>query len=421
MPDKLDLYFRAHAVPVKEQQERRTAWSTTKPDLALIFQCATTPDEKQDMLFGAYICAQFIDEKWITKEIGLFGRDGHPDELRILKRFVKGSTFELTTVDQFRRKIFLKCLKSGALIAAYDAPFQISRIAVKWNKSLNNRRAFSFYFRLFKDKKTGKIRPSGYEPGLTIESLDASKAIFRLIKYKFHEQDVEREEEQEGSNVHILDLKTLTAALTGEAYTLESACEIFGAPASRSRKPHSRVTKPAIETVLRNVTAELELLNRLSEEFDRHGLDVAPERCYSPVLAKAYYSAMGMQPPEKKFNIPEKIQAIAMQAACAGRAECTIRRVTLPVVYIDFHAQFPAVSSLLGCAEILRSEWLEFAEFTDGVRDLVERTEFSDCFRPELLKELRWYALVEPQDDVVPMRAKFGQRENTDPTLGWNF
>jgi hypothetical protein len=121
--------------------------------------------------------------------------------------------------------------------------------------------------------------------------------------------------------------------------------------------PLSRVTKPAIETLVRNVTGELELLNRLSAEFDRHGLDVAPERCYSPAtLAKAYYSAMGMQPPEKKFNIPEKIQAIAMQAASAGRAECMIRRVPLPVVYIDFHAQFPATSSLLDCPEILRSE-----------------------------------------------------------------
>ena len=81
------------------------------------------------------------------------------------------------------------------------------------------------------------MRPSGYEPGLSIESLDASKAIYRLIKYKFHEKDAEREEEEEAefSNVHILDLKTLTSVLTGEAYTFPSACEIFGVPASRAR------------------------------------------------------------------------------------------------------------------------------------------------------------------------------------------
>ena len=48
------------------------------------------------------------------------------------------------------------------------------------------------------------------EPGLSIESLDASKAIYRLIKYAFHEADAEREEEEEcDATVHVLDLKTL--------------------------------------------------------------------------------------------------------------------------------------------------------------------------------------------------------------------
>lgn len=192
----------------------------------------------------------------------------------MLERFLQDSAYELGSLDQFRR-IFLNYLKAGALIVAYDAPFEISRIAIKWNRSRKKRRAFSLYFRIFRDKKTGKLRPSGYEPGLSIESLDASKAIYRLIKYKFHERDAEVEEQEQASDVHILDLKTLTAALTGEAHTFPSACEIFGAPASRARKTRPRVTKPAIERLLRDVIAKLELLNRLREEFDRHPVNLA--------------------------------------------------------------------------------------------------------------------------------------------------
>ena len=60
------------------------------------------------------------------------------------------------------------------------------------------------------------------------------------------------------------------AVLTGESYTFRSACKIFGVSVSRTRKSFPRVTKLAIESVLRDVTAELELLNRLKEEFDRH-------------------------------------------------------------------------------------------------------------------------------------------------------
>ena len=140
-------------------------------------------------------------------------------------------------MEEFRRKVVLKYLKAGALIVAYDAPFLVSRLAVKWNKSTKTRRAFSFYFRMFWDKKAGKMRPSGYEPGIAIESMDAAKAIYRPIKYKFHDRDAEQEEENKKfSNVHILDLKTLTSVLTGEVYSFPTACDIFGAPASRGRR-----------------------------------------------------------------------------------------------------------------------------------------------------------------------------------------
>jgi hypothetical protein len=41
-----------------------------------------------------------------------------------------------------------------------------------------------------------------------------------------------------------------------------------------------------------------------------------------------------------------------------------IRRTPVPVTYVDFHAQFPAVSKLLGCREISCAESLEFPDFT---------------------------------------------------------
>jgi hypothetical protein len=273
MADRLDLYFRAHTIAQDaEVEEWRQGHGVKHPEHALIFHCATSSDERKDLLFGAYICAQLKGAQFVADEIGLFSRDGHPEETRVLERFVKGSNFELGTVEQFRRKVFLKYLKASGLIVAYDAPSEISRIAVKWNKSTKQRHAFSFYFRLFRDKKTGKVRPSGFEPGLSIESLDAAKAIYRLIKYAFHEDDddAERDEEQKSSNVHVLDLKTLTAVLTGETYTFSSASEIFRTPASKARNTVRRVTKPAIERLLRDVTGELELLNHLTHELERH-------------------------------------------------------------------------------------------------------------------------------------------------------
>src|ERR1039458_5877262 len=174
MADRLDLYFRAHTNPVTPQKEYRSKRRASQPKAALIFRCATTADERRDLLFGAYICAELKNAEWAAKEIGLFYRSDHPEELRVFERFVRGSAYELGTFEEFRRKVFLKYLKAGDLIVAYDAPSELSRIAIKWNKSVKTPRAFSFYFRMFRDKKTGKMRPSGFEPGLSIQSLDAS-------------------------------------------------------------------------------------------------------------------------------------------------------------------------------------------------------------------------------------------------------
>ena len=46
--------------------------------------------------------------------------------------------------------------------------------------------------------------------------------------------------------------------------------------------------------------------------------DLVPEHCYSPAaLAKAYFSAMGIKPPQEKFNIPDRINGIALQSLAA--------------------------------------------------------------------------------------------------------
>src|ERR1700732_3700018 len=113
MTDRLDLYFRAHTIPATVQKKYRSKRRASQPKDALIFRCATTGDEKEDLLFGAYICAEWKDAEYVAKEVGLFYREGHPEEFRALTRFVEDSAYEFGTVEEFRRKVFLKYLKAG--------------------------------------------------------------------------------------------------------------------------------------------------------------------------------------------------------------------------------------------------------------------------------------------------------------------
>jgi hypothetical protein len=103
MADRLDLYFRAHVIPAIPQKEEWKAAHADEPPHALIFHCVRTNDEQQDPLLGAYICAELKNGNYVAEEIGLFHRDGHPGELRVLKRFVTESIYELGTLEEFRR------------------------------------------------------------------------------------------------------------------------------------------------------------------------------------------------------------------------------------------------------------------------------------------------------------------------------
>src|SRR5713226_837124 len=69
MADRLDLYFRAHAIPAISQKEGWSDGHAREPEHALIFHCATTADEKQDLLFGAYICVQLKNAQFVATEI----------------------------------------------------------------------------------------------------------------------------------------------------------------------------------------------------------------------------------------------------------------------------------------------------------------------------------------------------------------
>ena len=64
---------------------------------------------------------------------------------------------------------------------------------------------------------------------------------------------------------------------------------------------------------------------------------------------------------------------------------------------------------------------MEFSDFTAEARRIVKPARLNECLRPRFWKKVRWFALVEPNEDVVPMRAKFASRADSTPTLGWNF
>lgn len=96
-----------------------------------------------------------------------------------------------------------------------------------------------------------------------------------------------------------------------------------------------------------------------------------------------------------------------MAAFYGGRAECRIRRTPVPVVLVDFTSMYPTVDALMDLHRLQIASSIQVKACTRSATDLLERIALEDCFDPDLWPQLVGFALVEPQEDVFPVRAAY--------------
>ncbi len=341
-----DIFLRAHTVTGTHKERKNKKSAPPKwPDQVLVFDTETTTDTAQDLLFGVYRLCERRGDVYLCSEEGLFYDDDlDPAQLTVLKRYVHSELagsevksfppklkFALHSRSVFLKKVFWKAIHRGALIVAFNAPFDLSRIAVEWGRAFDG--GWSLVLSQWLNPKTGELEENTYFPRIVIKSLN-SKTAFISLRFP-------RPQERQWAIGRFLDLRTLGWALHNRSYSLKKACKKFNASEQKKKHtPTGQVTKDDIDYARQDVKCTTALLNAMKREFDRHPIDLLPEKAYSPAtIAKGYLEAMGIVPPLQKFDIPEKIQGIAMQAYYGGRAECRVRCTEVPVVPVDFVSQ----------------------------------------------------------------------------------
>lgn len=132
-------------------------------------------------------------------------------------------------------------------------------------------------------------------------------------------------------------------------------------------------------------------------------------RIYSPAgILKAILRQMGVEPIlQRQPDFPAEVLGHAMTAFYGGRAECRIRRVPVPVTYVDFLSMYPTVMSLIGIWGLVIAKRIDIVEDTDRGGALVERVTLDDCFHPSLWSSLMALVEIEPDGDVLPVRADY--------------
>ncbi len=425
MNEVRDLYLRAHTVVLDhpKRPSRGTASAPpqlpTWPEYAVVFGCESRTDIAQELTFGFYRVLKLTGKTYSLEEEGAFFNDGlRRGERKVLETYFQKEVAETTSFpphfplrsrSDFIKSVFYKYARNGALLVGFDLCYAMGRLARKW--TAGDRDEWSLVLSVFPDGNE-----NGYDPRVLITPLGSKKAFIRF-RAEFIPKDKNGKPLKKRTDIYkarFLDLRTVIAALFGKTLSLTAACALrafqkYNLPQKNNYTPAGQVTVTEIEEGRHSVRCMAALLNAVKAEFDLHPIRRRADTVYSAAsFVKGYLDAMGIIPPAQRFEVPNEVLGIAMEAFSAGRSETRIRHVEVPVAPLDFMSEYPTVAALMELMEIVRARELAFQDATADVQTLLQSMAIDRCFQKHLWPELRFFALVESRGDVFPVRTVHG-------------
>lgn len=408
-----DIFLRAYAVTADKKQKRKrsaNAGDDSKwPEHALVFDTETRITADQSLTFGVYRRCALGDEDYKVTEEGIFYADDLPTKDRkVLHNYARTAVSDVTSFpprfplysrSEFMKRVFWPAIKhKGALVVGFNLPFDLARLALDWNRGDKDEWSL-----------TMSQYPNGVEnrnyPRVTIQPIDSKKAFIKLAK------PWKPEEWKDEGEAHFVDLRTLAWALFNQPFSLRTLCKELNTEHQKlDHEPTGEVTPDEIEYARQDGRCTLGALNELKREFDLHPIGLKPHDAYSPAsVAKSYLDQMGIIRPAEKFAAPDEILGIAMQSYYGGRSETRIRCAEVPVVPVDFTSEYPTCCALLGLFDVLTAESVSFDDDTENVRRLLKRTALKRSFKPAAWERYRFFALVKPDNDILPVRTVYNE------------
>jgi hypothetical protein len=428
--DILPIAHRVWAEPEKPNRKvRRQTKRRPEPGYLLVVDTETTIDQSQYLTFGCYRYYRVVDRVLHCIEEGLFHADDlaetDPTGMAVLAGYVENHRasadhdrpLTLRSRTEFVERTFFPAMQGPrARFVGLNVPFDLSRLAI----GATDARGFNYggiSLILSKPKDGTAHRERKHRSRVAIKHRDSKGAFLSFTKPMEPDDDLLIATGSESGvpnskdfdRGRFLDLRTLAFALTGTAYSLEGACLAFGVPGKFESGGHGVITPKYIDYCRQDVAATVGLYEALMYEFRLHPVDLEPEKAYSPAsLSKAYLSAMGITPLlDRHSKFSRDVLGYSMASFFGGRAECRIRRIPVPVALVDFTSMYPTVDALMDLHRLQLAKQIRVVDATRAVADLVESVNIDDCFDPEFWPQLVGFALVEPNDDILPVRAAY--------------
>jgi hypothetical protein len=430
------LVLRAHTETRQQRRARERAYRKHPPKwppYALVFDDETRTDELQPLTFGFFRLLRNLNGNYKeVREEGIFydPEETTPSEIRNLKKYVARNRAEtsndviphevlLLTRQEFVEHFLFPHAEAGTLIVGFNLPFDLSRLA---SAALPATRVDKDWSLLFRNESSNPDTLQKRSFRIKIDRKDGKIAFFGLSGAFVHKGKF-------SSKGRFLDLFALAWALTNTSYKLESLARDlrkrgYKVPRKLEYEPTGRVTPEEIAYCRQDVRVTAGILNALRAEFDLHrDISLNPDNALSPAsIFKAYLRGMGILLPSEKFRLSPRIQGIAAQGYYGGRSEVRIRHAGVPVVHTDYLSEYPTVILLMGLWDFLVARRLRVKSATQEVRALLQKVESTPdlVFERDLWKEFAGYALVEPHDDILPIRTEYNENSNEN-NIGVNI
>src|SRR5262249_12194935 len=159
----------------------------------LVFDTETTTDAAQALNFGVYrVCCWTGDSTLAPEQEGLFYADDLPERdpagYATLRHYAErhgfqrhGTARRLLSCAEFIRLIFFPwAYSTRALVAGFNLPFDLSRLAVDWGTARGGMRGgFSLRLAEYVDAE-GRRREHQYRPRVLIKHLDSKKSLIQF-------------------------------------------------------------------------------------------------------------------------------------------------------------------------------------------------------------------------------------------------
>ncbi len=394
------------------------------PGGLLFIDTETRTDTTQALTFGCYrYCRQHPDGRLVTVAEGLLHADDLPDRnpagyARLLDYarnhppdVSRGTDTDLTLALLSRREFVNRVLwpaaaRTRATIVGFNLPFDLSRLAVHVGDGrAGNAGGFSLQLWDY----DGGDNP--FRPRIRIRSLDSKRARITFSRVAADPDGDLTEPDGRPFRGNFLDLRTLAFALTNTSHSLASACEAFDVTEGKGQPAqHGVITADYIDYCRRDVRVTAALYEKLHAAYQQHPIELPITLAYSPAsIAKVYLRAMRIPPPLTAHpDLDPQLLGAAMSAFYGGRAECRIRRTPVPVTVVDFTSMYPTGNALMNTWQLLTATAISTPDVTDEIRQLLATVTVEGCFDPALWPRLVGIALVEPDGDVLPVRARYG-------------